>query len=526
MTLTLEHLLNLIDELPKGVNLDYVKAGTNKIQLNSVDHVEKYISATKVDTEKGSTKSANITTENLRVFVNKVVEDKPLHIESVWNGSGSARSAWEGLFAHTSEFYTHFSKGRKHLVWIPAHPHKVGEITLLTKELLDSISTYKSTSDEQLYKNIDIITAIKTKPFLLLAGISGTGKSRIVRELARACWDEDSIEYKAQKPKNFEIIQVKPNWHDSTELIGYVSRVSGTPVYVIGDFLRFITQAWENLDIPYFLCLDEMNLAPVEQYFAEFLSVIESRKSNEDGTITTDPILKKSTEDWYRVLTAELTGGNETLRNRFLEEGITIPQNLIVMGTVNMDETTFSFSRKVLDRAMTIEMNEVDLYAGLDSKYERIGKLNSDMLIGTAVEGVDVYADNEEVCNKVLSYLQAVNDVLNGTPFKIAYRTRNEFLLYVVNNLPYNLDEKGNEFSEDEVIAIALDEITSMKILSRIEGDDTKIKHSLLESLITTIEAQLLILTGEEKKIESISVAKLKEMKERLTLSGYTSFWS
>lgn len=369
------------------------------------------------------------------------------------------------------------------------------------------------------------ITAIKTKPFLLLAGISGTGKSRIVRELARACWDEDSTEYKAQKPKNFEMIQVKPNWHDSTELMGYVSRVSGKPIYVIGDFLRFITKAWENLDVPYFLCLDEMNLAPVEQYFAEFLSVIESRKSNEDGTITTDPILKKSTEDWYRVLTAELTGDNETLRNRFLEEGITIPQNLIVVGTVNMDETTFSFSRKVLDRAMTIEMNEVDLYAGLDSKYERIGKLNSDMLIGTAVEGVDVYADNEDVCNKVLTYLQAVNDVLNGTPFKVAYRTRNEFLLYVVNNLPYNMDENGYEFSENEVIATALDEITSMKILSRIEGDDTKVKHSLLERLTTTIEAQLLALTGEDKKIESVSITKLKEMQERLS-SGYTSFWS
>ena len=214
------------------------------------------------------------------------------------------------------------------------------------------------------------------------------------------------------------------------------------------------------------------------------------------------------------------------LTKEFEEYGISIPHNLIVIGTVNMDETTFSFSRKVLDRAMTIEMNEVDLYAGLDRNYECIGKLKSDMLIGTAVEGVDVYADNEEVCNKVLSYLQAVNDVLNGTPFKIAYRTRNEFLLYVVNNLPYNVNDKGNELSEDEVIAIALDEITSMKILSRIEGDDTKIKHSLLEGLITTIEAQLLILTGEEKKIESISVAKLKEMKERLTLSGYTSFWS
>ena len=369
------------------------------------------------------------------------------------------------------------------------------------------------------------ITAIKSKPFLLLAGISGTGKSRIVRELARACWDEGTLEYEAQKPSNFEMIQVKPNWHDSTELMGYVSRVSGKPVYIIGDFLRFITKAWENLEVPHFLCLDEMNLAPVEQYFAEFLSVIESRKSNGNGAVITDPILKKSTEDWYRVLTAELTGENESLRNQFLEEGITIPQNLIVVGTVNMDETTFSFSRKVLDRAMTIEMNEVDLYAGLQNKYERIGKLTGDMLIGTAVEGVDVYADNEEVCNKVLTYLQAVNDVLDRTPFKIAYRTRNEFLLYVVNNLPYTTDENGNEFSEDETIAIALDEITSMKILSRIEGDDTKVKSSLLKGLIDTIEEQLLALTGEEKKIESVSIAKLKEMQERLS-SGYTSFWS
>lgn len=153
------------------------------------------------------------------------------------------------------------------------------------------VNELKTSSEYIKYRNI--VTAAKTKPFLLLAGISGTGKSRIVRELARACWDEDSFEYKVQKPKNLEMIQVKPNWHDSTELMGYVSRVSGSPIYVIGDFLRFITKAWENLDIPYFLCLDEMNLAPVEQYFAEFLSVIESRKSNEDGTITTDPILKK-----------------------------------------------------------------------------------------------------------------------------------------------------------------------------------------------------------------------------------------
>ena len=381
------------------------------------------------------------------------------------------------------------------------------------------------------------ITAIKSKPFLLLAGISGTGKSRIVRELARACWDGDSEEYKAQKPSNFEMVQVKPNWHDSSELIGYVSRIgvdkdgNPRPVFVAGDFLKFVAKAWENPEVPYFLCLDEMNLAPVEQYFAEYLSVVESRKCQEDGTVTTDPILKKSKEDWYRVLTAELTN-DENVRTGFLNDGICIPQNLIVVGTVNMDETTFSFSRKVLDRAMTIEMNEVNLYGGLESQYEKIGKLEASNLIGTAVEGVDVYKANEAVCNTTLKYLEAVNVELEGTPFKVAYRTRNEFLLYVVNNLPYNKDKDGRELEQNFVIARALDEITSMKILSRIEGDETKIGN-LLDRLTTTIGERLKAISEKEysakkdddEKVYSVSLAKLKEMSDRLN-SGYTSFWS
>ena len=375
------------------------------------------------------------------------------------------------------------------------------------------------------------ITAIKSKPFLLLAGISGTGKSRIVRELARACWDDGSEEYKAQKPKNFEMVQVKPNWHDSSELIGYVSRVSGSPVFVAGDFLKFVAKAWENPGVPYFLCLDEMNLAPVEQYFAEYLSVVESRKCDENGVVTTDPILKKCEEQWYFDLTAQLTT-NDEIRSLFNTEGIAIPQNLIVVGTVNMDETTFSFSRKVLDRAMTIEMNEVDLYGGLTDRYEKIGKLEAGNLIGTAVEAVDVYQENKDVCDTALQYLEAVNGQLEGTPFKVAYRTRNEFLLYVVNNLPYNKDKDGNEIPQNEVIARALDEITSMKILSRIEGDETKI-GTLLDRLETTIRERLKVISEKEYsskkdengKVFSVSLAKLAEMKKRLE-SGYTSFWS
>ena len=392
--------------------------------------------------------------------------------------------------------------------------------TLNSKE----ITAVQDYTIEQATSFRPYLTAIKSKPFLLLAGISGTGKSRIVRELARACWDVDSEEYKAQKPKNFEMVQVKPNWHDSGELIGYVSRVSGKPEFVAGDFLKFVAKAWEDLDTPYFLCLDEMNLAPVEQYFAEYLSVVESRKRNDEGMVVTDPILKKANEEWYFNLTASLTS-DEEIRKLFNEKGISLPQNLVVIGTVNMDETTFSFSRKVLDRAMTIEMNEVDMYGGLTGRHEVIGKIGNNELVGTAVEGVDVYSDHKDVCDIAIGYLAKLNDILEGTPFKVAYRTRNEFLLYVVNNLPYSMDKDGNDLPQGYVIARALDEITSMKILSRIEGDDTKVKESLLDNLMDAIKDGLSEIAGEENPVESVSIAKLKEMKGRLN-SGYTSFWS
>lgn len=445
------------------------------------------------------------TPEQVEDIVNNLLED----VEFQEHDNKKNQGWRSGSIIH----YVCFIKARAYFMKV----NTLGNHQTITTN--DSIAIQESNNSYRPY-----ITAIKSKPFILLAGISGTGKSRIVRELARACWDEGSEEYDAQKPKNFQMVQVKPNWHDSSDLIGYVSRVSGKAEYVAGDFLRFVAKAWEDKDTPYFLCLDEMNLAPVEQYFAEYLSVVESRKSHEDGTVTTDPILEKIDEEWYFNLTASLTT-DENVRKQFNESGISIPQNLIVVGTVNMDETTFSFSRKVLDRAMTIEMNDVDLHGGLTERNEKIGKLGKAELIGNAVEGIDVYAGNKEVCEKVLTYLDAVNAVLNGTPFKVAYRTRNEFLLYVVNNLPYNKDENDVELEQGYVIARALDEITSMKVLSRIEGDDTKVSDDFLNLLSKTIEDGLKAVSGEEHTITSISLAKLKEMKAKLA-SGYTSFWS
>ena len=359
------------------------------------------------------------------------------------------------------------------------------------------------------------LTALRTKPFMLLAGISGTGKSRIVREMAKACWKEGDPEFGKNHPKNFCMVQVKPNWHDSSELIGYVSRLNGEK-FVVGPFLRFLAAAIKDPDTPYFLCLDEMNLAPVEQYFAEYLSVIESRKLNDSGLIETDPIIDYVDEPWYHSLIAQLFDEEDRRASRRL----TIPQNFFVVGTVNMDETTFSFSRKVLDRAMTIEMNEVDLHGGLErSAGNDVGYIGN-CIIGDAAEGCDVYEDNRELCDQVLAYLEQVNAILEGTPFKIAYRTRNEFLMYAVNRK--KLDEKSQLWQ-------SLDEMTSMKILSRIEGDEERTKRVLngLKALVDEQIAATIPPAGENhSNFKSISAIKINEMLAKLKSTGFTSYWA
>lgn len=396
--------------------------------------------------------------------------------------------------------YCAYNKYKEFLTWFDLNKGSLG-FTEEKEEVMDN----------------RVLAAIRTKPFILLAGISGTGKSRMVRQLARGLCPryksgsttEDHPLYNEQKPGNFEIIPVRPNWHDSTELMGYESRI-GTPEFIIKPFVEFLVKAWMNPDIPFFLCLDEMNLAPVEQYFAEYLSAIESRKAVNGGGrdyFKTDIVVKMGASEtaWddhgnsvlhnaleklfapYKDASGNLDAWASYVREVFTKDGgVSIPQNLVVMGTVNMDETTCSFSRKVLDRAMSFELNDVsDMYAPDklvgEGDYE-FGSIAVAAAKCSLLTGKEAYDANVAVGGKVLEYLKIVNEALEGKKFKIAYRSRNEIMIYCV------------ERTNGGIVGLrqALDEATNLKILSRIEGDDQTFASFDLKDFRKTIVKGLL----------------------------------
>lgn len=385
------------------------------------------------------------------------------------------------------------------------------------------------------------LRAMRTKPFLLLAGISGTGKSRIVKQMAfDSCPDNAVLRSDQTSPGNYCLIEVKPNWHDSTELLGYESKIGGDH-YQLTTFVKFLAKAMLYPNVPFFVCLDEMNLAPVEQYFAEFLSVLESRTKIE-GHIVSEPLVKAEIFRKYDMekslfsIEEEATAysdANKTVEpappygkevevyNTLKEKGLRIPENVIVIGTVNMDETTHQFSRKVIDRAMTIEMNLpegdpfMDFFNNSSELAYRDNPTSPSLYLATETKAsavVKALADEiaektEWLKGEVATFLTKLNNALDGTPFKVAYRVQNEFMLYF-----YQLWLEDKAADWEKILQTSCDQILMMKVLPRIEGDG-----ELLESPLDKLIDFCTSYPNASKK--------LAEMKSRLGQSQFTSFW-
>ena len=443
-----------------------------------------------------------------------------------------------GIFTVTKESNCKFYKLDENI--INQFTNKL--ITLRIKNTEEQKAIFKNKNETSIVTTIinnSFLKALRTKPFLLLAGISGTGKSRIVKEMAYAsCPDESDLRKDDVTPGNYLLVEVKPNWHDSTELLGYESTIKNN--YVLTPFVKFLYKAMKYPDVPFFVCLDEMNLAPVEQYFAEFLSILESRKLLEDGeTILTEPLIKADIFNKYPKLANELSGKSTQEKPQknsgymvtspvedyismeeeykvLQENGLRIPQNVLVIGTVNMDETTHQFSRKVIDRAMTIEMNEVKFDTFFESSDklgytdEPLGKeyfLPRYTSAGKALESIPEDADF--IKENVPTLLEELNETLDRTPFKVAYRVQNELVLYFVS-LRQEADNK--ELSTEELLNKAMDGILMMKVLPRIEGD-----KDLLEECLKKL--------AEFAKDYPSSSLKISEMQDRLNKLQFTSFW-
>ena len=401
-----------------------------------------------------------------------------------------------------------------------------------------------------------LLTALRTKPFVLLAGISGTGKSRIVRELAFKSCPAELQDADHTTPGNYCMIEVKPNWHDSTELLGYYSNIGKR--YVFTEFVKFLVKAMQHPDVPFFVCLDEMNLAPVEQYFAEFLSVLETRKMV-DGHIVTGALVKS---EWF---TRKYEGGfdpftevglekiartvsqNETdlfaqhteasnepyerqdIVDYLKEKGLTLPDNVFVIGTVNMDDTTHQFSRKVIDRAMTIEMNGGDLgamfggsaalnYLPEDKRWKieffRPRYVNADEVLAAHPDCA------EQIKAESVEKIKSINTMLENTPFVVSYRVLNELVIYL-GNLLDAAQYQGDGTDEIFVAKVqeAFDAITLMKILPRVEGDDEL--FDMKNDTQNRLQKMQELFTAEN----SGSHRKLQEMDNRLEQMQFTRFW-
>lgn len=440
-------------------------------------------------------------------------------------------------------------------------------------------------------QNEKYLLALRTKPFMLLAGISGTGKSRIVREFAFKCCPKELQDKDGTIPGNYCMVEVKPNWHDSTELLGYWSNLHEK--YMFTKFVKFLVKAKMYPNAPFFVCLDEMNLAPVEQYFAEFLSIVETRK-NVSGEIKSGVLVNKeyfkrfasipntknvatgeaaynlkNDKDIYKGLYElvdddcqgidEVAGAKTTL----LTEGLSLPENIFIIGTVNMDDTTHQFSRKVIDRAMTIEMNGgalEDIFKQEDDLAYAENPLTMDHLRSKYVTAKEVIANcetvlaNEEISKYIQGIngeglpqrLQAINMVLAGTPFTVSYRVMNELTIYLAVLLDKAIEDGKAIDSESFMtyVETAIDRILLMKILPRVEGDDEMFRISEKERNANGLDSQVNEDGGmshelskldwlkqiapqhtEENKDEYMAVDKLSEMIDRLNRQSFTRYW-
>lgn len=342
--------------------------------------------------------------------------------------------------------------------------------------------------------------SLKTRPFVILAGISGTGKSKLVRLFA-------NFFGATNHNGRFSMISVRPDWNDNSELIGFTNIKEQ---FVCGTLTRIIKRAIKDKKKPYFVCLDEMNLARAEYYLSDYLSKLESRKFDGDE-IKTDLIFDRSTRKYKKNL-----------------ETLYIPENVFIVGTVNMDDTTYSFSKKVLDRVNTIEFSDVDLNLNFSNRNSmQVSCLNASnsFLKASFIATTHIDPNLQEYALKMNEKIIKINNILKKQNKHFGYRVRDDVVFYMLEN------KKMELIKEEE----ALDYQIIQKILPSIIGSDTGVKDALIDLFNylsdSKIEKNGNYLKDISQRINANEI-KFKKSLNKIAFmlkgfeDGFTSFWT
>lgn len=393
------------------------------------------------------------------------------------------------------------------------------------------------------------VASIAAKPFVILAGVSGTGKSKMAELVAEYYSLTETVpEHAPSQPapkvgdefvfvagegaaafdkSRFALVPVRPDWIDNQSIMGFVNPISGRyeSTLALDLMLRASASVEQFKDAAprFFMLLDEMNLARVEHYFSDWLSCSESRRYQPDGAISQQPIpLHRHTE----AKTSFIGKDGQDATDIDVPNALVIPTNLIVTGTVNVDETTFGFSPKVLDRSMVIEFNDVDL---------------DGMRHGTAATGEHFYRFPESLPSFRLAttetfqalpqethdHLVAINRIMEKAQLHFGYRSAAEISLFMEIYhaiLPEDV--------EDTRMLKALDVALMQKVLPRIQGNRARLEETLC-TLLWYLRDLSLPESGKDVGTISLddtamlpkSYRRGFEMLERLRGFGFVTFF-